>query len=407
MFNHHFIRCAVALFLLFLFALGYYFYNNHVEFRDFMSGHLEFQKIFLDTEGSQDTRDNPDGVTNGSTASREPHWSTYDKRQWEMYWSSHSKPVKVRYAETGRPDDEGVKTASTPRMVYKKDLIPQLVETPDGQVRKMYWIEKLKPGQAVPPPEAWPIMLQVTVDGVTYDVPEGETSDSYIDKIRLSTMYDISLEDVGRLIEAGMIPSSPIEAQYDPLFADPLFSRREDSRPLEARSKVLPWGPPPESEIIYLDENEKRQLIQDMEALSGGETEGGSSGEIDTVGDSVSEQSSLADDFDNSFPDDLLPSDTESYEFDKPNLPQSVADLEKQLTPAGIEAELSEGGAADSFDKAQQLIDQYGTEEGLRRLREMDPDAARRFESDKSRPGQERRPPPAREAPDEVESSTQ
>ena len=399
MFNRHFICCAVA--LLFLFALGYHFYNNHIEFRDFMSGHLEFQKTFLDAEESQNSRDNPDSVTNGSTASREPPWSTYNKRQWEMYWSSHSKPVKVRYAETGRPDDEGVKTASTPRMVYKKDLIPQLVETPDGQVRKMYWIEKLKPGQAVPPPEAWPIMLQVTVDGVTYDVPEGETSDSYIDKIRLSTMYDISLEDVARLIEAGMIPSSPMEAQYDPL-----LSKREDSRPLEARSKVLPWGPPPKSEIIYLDKNEKRQL-QDMEALSGGETEGGSSGEIDTVGDSVSEQSSLADDFDNSFPDDLLPSDTESYEFDKPNLPQSVADLKKQLMPAGIEAELSEGRGADSFDKAQQLIDQYGTEEGLRRLREMDPDAARRFESGKSRPGQERRPPPARETPDEAESPTQ
>ena len=59
------------------------------------------------------------------------------------------------------------------------------------------------------------------------------------------------------------------------------------------------------------------------------------------------------------------------------------------------------------FDKAQQLIDQYGTEEGLRRFKEMDPEAARRFESDKSRPGQEHRPPPTREVPSEAESSTQ
>ena len=60
--------------------------------------------------------------------------------------------------------------------------------------------------------------------------------------------------------------------------------------------------------------------------------------------------------------------------------PASVADTEKQLIPEGIEAELSEGLSPDLFDKAKQLIDQYGAEEGLRRFREMDPDAARRFE---------------------------
>ena len=54
----------------------------------------------------------------------------------------------------------------------------------------------------------------------------------------------------------------------------------------------------------------------------------------------------------------------------------------------------------ERFEKAQQLIDQYGSEEGLRRFREMDPEAARQFE-------QERRPTPAREVPSEVESSTQ
>lgn len=54
----------------------------------------------------------------------------------------------------------------------------------------------------------------------------------------------------------------------------------------------------------------------------------------------------------------------------------------------------------ERFDKAQQLIDQYGTEEGLRRFREMDPEAAQQFE-------QERRSPPTREIPDEAESSTQ
>ena len=126
---------------------------------------------------------------------------------------------------------------------------------------------------------------------------------------------------------------------------------------------------PDDIDIIYLDE--KGQPIKDRGLPSGGETEGFSSGEIDTVGDSVSEQSLFADDIDNSFPDDLPPADTESYEFEKPKFPQSVADIEKTLTPQGIEAELTEKLSPDRFDKKQQLIDQLGTEEGLRRPKEI------------------------------------
>ncbi len=150
---------------------------------------------------------------------------------------------------------------------------------------------------------------------------------------------------------------------------------------------------PKDIDIIYLDE--KGQPIKDRVPPSGGDVERFSRGETDTVFDSANGQSPLADDFDNSFPDDLPPSDTESYEFEKPNVPQSVADFEKQFSPEGIEAELSKGLPTDPADKAQQLIDQYGTEEGLRRLRESDPDAARRFE-------RERRGAPSRDGyPDE------
>lgn len=46
----------------------------------------------------------------------------------------------------------------------------------------------------------------------------------------------------------------------------------------------------------------------------------------------------------------------------------------------------------ERFNQARTLIDQHGTEEGLRRFREMDPDAARRFE-------RERRGEPSREVP--------
>ena len=58
-------------------------------------------------------------------------------------------------------------------------------------------------------------------------------------------------------------------------------------------------------------------------------------------------------------------------------------------TPAAaksVEAELSVGLSPERFDKARQLIDEYGTKEGLRRLRESDPDAARQFERERGKP---------------------
>lgn len=65
-----------------------------------------------------------------------------------------------------------------------------------------------------------------------------------------------------------------------------------------------------------------------------------------------------------------------------------------------IDTHLDKPLSPERFDKAQQLIDQYGAEEGLRRLRESDPEAARQFEW-------ERRPTPTREVPGKTESSTQ
>lgn len=49
------------------------------------------------------------------------------------------------------------------------------------------------------------------------------------------------------------------------------------------------------------------------------------------------------------------------------------------LTTENIETQRSNKLSAERFDKGRQLIDEYGTEEGLRRLREMDPEAARQF----------------------------
>ena len=61
------------------------------------------------------------------------------------------------------------------------------------------------------------------------------------------------------------------------------------------------------------------------------------------------------------------------------------AELEKQLTPeppmaAGIETQLSERFAPERLEKAREVLERYGPEEGMRRLREDDPEVATQFE---------------------------
>ena len=73
-------------------------------------------------------------------------------------------------------------------------------------------------------------------------------------------------------------------------------------------------------------------------------------------------------------------------------------------TAESIKAQLREQLSPERFDKVQQLIDQYGTEEGLRRLRESDPDAAERFERERLRSERLQSSEPSRDAPDGEES---
>ena len=65
----------------------------------------------------------------------------------------------------------------------------------------------------------------------------------------------------------------------------------------------------------------------------------------------------------------------------------------------GVEANGWEGLSPEQREQAKQLFDQYGTEEGLRRFRDTDPEAARQFE-------RERRKPPVPSEPSD-EPSTQ
>ena len=158
------------------------------------------------------------------------------------------------------------------------------------------------------------------------------------------------------------------------------LSRRESGiKP----SREIPY----DIEIIYLDK--KGQPIQDkLPARGGSKSPAFGSAEIDAVFDSAQEDSPLVDDFDDSYPDDI-PAQQEPRTPERAppvDFPTSVADFEKQLTAKEIEKELSEGMDLERFNKAKQLFDQYGTEEGLRRFRDTDPEAARQFERERRKP---------------------
>ncbi len=337
MFNRRFFRCTVALMVLFLVVVGYWVYKNHLELRELLRDHVAFGKIFLDPKISQHSLDKEEQLQ--AAASKSP--------KGEPFSAATGKPVKIQYAQvSSNPDDDRDAQLVSTETYYVKDLVPQLIEGPDGQVHKIYWHSKLKPGDFVPPPEAWPVMTRVLIDGVMYDVPEGETADSYINKIHLSSMYDVPIEDVGRLIAEGLIPSSFVNARVDPL-------------PAPMRS----------------DSAAGAGSFEDSPADSG------------------------------VFPVINAP----KIPVDKAPGTDEVERVHETLPVEGHEVRGWEGMSPEQQEKAQQLINQYGAEEGLRRFREMDPEAARQFE---------RHPPisprkqgenkvPARERPDEVESSTQ
>ena len=228
MFRPQFRLYFVALVIVFLSGVGLFVYHNHVEFQAFM-GEYSRQMAGLNEDMRTNPTDNVDSATTNT-----PHWSTFDKGQWDNYWSNQ-EPVKLSDKKPLTADDPNVKLLPQPpsEPVELPERVPQLVQTPDGKVHKILWHSKLRPGDPMPPINSLP-MDRVVTEGVEYIVPLGETTDSYLDKIHLATMYDVPLESVESLIEEGIIPSSPEEAKDDPIFDDPLFVKREDSRPLES-----------------------------------------------------------------------------------------------------------------------------------------------------------------------------
>lgn len=156
---------------------------------------------------------------------------------------------------------------------------------------------------------------------------------------------------------------------------------------------------PKDIEVVYLNrEGQPRETPPSVG--DAGATPAFPRSETDTGVESASSESMLSNDFDDSSLNDIpaQPGPRTPERVPSIDVPTSVADLEKQLAPERIEAELSQRLSPQRSNEVQRLIDRYGTEEGLRRFREMDPEATAQFE-------RERRKPSARSEPSEVPST--
>ena len=296
----------------------------------------------------------------------------------------------------------------------------QRVISPDGQMHQVIvpsWAQ-YEEGDAIleselDPPEIesaelkekpW-LSTKLVVDGVEHFPPEEYYSiedpyerEEYFKKFDQSIQLGISMDDVEKKIAAGELDVSLSESEKRMIDEQMLY--------LERSNRFAPSLPPlsdkPPVKVSFLPDEGKdalpgwrRKEVGNL-ASGSGKTEFG--GQLPAT-DFVPEEERYDGTRSPSFGSDVPRASPDVPDMVKPISPQSVADIEKQLTPAGIESELSEGLSPERFNNAQQLIDQYGTEEGLRRLREMDPEAARQFE-------RERRPAPSRDVPDRGQSES-
>lgn len=336
--------------LFFISFFGYRAYQGHRDFEDFMSKARALQQsIDKDTLPSDNTEDDTEGAHHANDFQEGDSLPTV-------------KVMKHKNAEPGPnsrffPADEDMKSK---RSFTPAEMVKKRVLTPDGETHTI-WLPpgfEVKDGDEMSvdlftrlPPPNFEVAMAKGIVIKHSDVPEGESINSHISDRFLSNLYGISVEEVRKRRESGDVLMQVKHREIHPI-AHPV-EEFIDNEPL---SRPVP------------------------ENVSAGGTDGDT--DTATVHSDVS----------------ASPSDLSRVAEPTPS-PPSMSDIEKQLTPQRIESELSEGLSPDRFDKAQQLIDQYGTEEGLRRLREMDPEAARRFESDKSRPGREPRLAPSRDVP--------
>ena len=358
MFNHRFTPYIIV-FCIIAFCLacyvGYRSYQNYVEFKDFTSKVKELQHSFV--------KDTP---PTGGGAEK----SSFNNQEVDAHMTS--PPVKVRWRTQEIVRSPPPKHRRGPRVMHTpENTVEKRVQTPDGKIHTIYWPRDMELPEGisftpaaikhlsrppVPPPPRKRYTREVVVRNA--DIPEGEDVETYIDKLRIALDYGVSIEKAEQMLASGQIRIEVIErTPVEEFTLDKFFGETGlDTAPIPSHQG--------EADTVSTGEN-----FEDT-----GNSPTRSEGPLVTPE-----------------PKDLV---------NRAHIYREDGHVDSPSTTESIETQRSDRLSPERFNKAQQLIDQYGTEEGLRRLRESDPDAARQFE-------RERRPPPTREVPSESEPSTQ
>ena len=279
---------------------------------------------------------------------------------------------------------------------YKGQVVQRIV-TPDGQLHNVIvpHDRQYEEGDAILRSELDPPILEafeqdqrparVNVAGELvpdeyYAIEDPYERLEFKRKFWLSKHLKISMAEIEAKVAKGEIDVSLSARVRENV--DNTEAIKERGRILNSFAKPIPSDKPP-VKVSFLSDTAQEAMPGWMRKMQGtlpsGSGESVSDGDYSAT-DPFSEGSINEDASGVPVRSDVPVSPSDLPDRLKPVSPQSVADLEKQLTPQGIGSELIEGLPTNPADKAQKLIDQYGTVEGLRRLRESDPEAARQFE---------------------------
>ena len=416
--------------------VGYRTYQNHVEFKAFMSNGHPFNRSIEGghVHSSNDHTHGGEGLPvplnsnqtgeAGQAGSGHEHGHhltpsgeyVYEINGIPLYSDTPMSQEAIEQREwvrTGKMTpavEEQLRLTEIMREQYKLDVIQRVV-TPDGTLhqvivpRDAQYVEgdAISRSELDPPiledQKSWWAGTKLIIEGVDYYPPEEYYSiadpherEEYFNKFTWAIGYGISMAEVEKKVAQGELDFSlseeakkhvdrqlamversemlalgappplsdkpPVKVSFLPdegVFALPGWIRKEESQSLNVGRSILADG------------GEASGAIFDEGSLNG-----------DASGASVRSDNPLS-------PSDLSGVVESTFTHrSKPGIETS----NKAATPPtaeNVETQLREqlsrfDKAQQLFDKAQQLIGRYGSEEGLRRFREMHPEAAAQFE---------------------------
>ena len=417
--------CIVA--FLFVSYISYRAYQNHVEFKAFMSNTQSFDRSIKGhhVHSSKDHVHHAEGLSVASKPDqiREAGWLesehgreyhltpdgeyVYEINDIPHYYDSPPSQEVMELHEwimTGKvaPAVESQLKFREMLREQEKHNMAQRVVTPDGKMHQVIVPRhsQYEEGDAILRSELDPPVLsaeaqnpkrggdKLIIEGVEYPMPDEfhmiadpYEREKYTNKFLWSIHNGVPMAEVEKKVAKGELDfslSEDAKRHVDEWLA--MVERSKMTWP-----EIPPLSDKPPVKVRFLpDDGEnarpgwmQKQKLQTLNVeqsiLTNGEIFDEESTNEDARGASVRSDipPSLSD----------LPGTVES----PPSRPTEIKGEASNKTPTpptakSVETELREQLSPERFDKARQLIDQYGREEGLRRLREADPDAAAQFE---------------------------